>query len=56
LEEVRQAFGFSTRKEANQWIEAFINDGSIIKEESGTSYFIRKASTLACDMATGICQ
>ena len=56
LEEVRQAFDFSTRKEADEWIEPFVQDGSMIREESGTSYFIRKASALACNMTTGICQ
>jgi len=55
-EEIRQAFDFSTKEEADEWIQPFIKDGSIIKEEVGTSYFIRKASTFACDMTIGICQ
>ncbi len=54
-EEIRQAFDFSTKKDIDQWIEPFIKDGILIKEVAGTSYFVRKASTLACDLATGIC-
>jgi len=55
-EEVRQAFDFSTKKEVDEWIEPYITEGIIIKEEAGTSYFIRKAKTFACDTTTGICQ
>ncbi|MEI8201311.1 MAG: DsbA family protein [Eubacteriales bacterium] len=56
LEEVRQAFDFSTKKETDEWIAPYIEDGSLMKEEAGTSYFIRKASSFACNMTTGICQ
>lgn len=56
LEEVRQAFDFSTKKETEEWIEPFIKEGRLIKEEAGTSYFIRKANTFACNVSTGICQ
>lgn len=41
LEEVRQAFDFSTREEADKWIEQFVKDKRLTKELAGTSYFIR---------------
>ncbi len=41
LEEVRQAFAFPTSQEANEWIEGLIKEKQLIKEEAGTSYFIR---------------
>ena len=41
LEEVRQAFDFSTREEADKWIEQFVKDKRLTKESAGTSYFIR---------------
>lgn len=56
IEEVRQAFDFPNQKEAEEWIAQFVLDGRITKEAAGTSYFIRKANTLACDMTTGVCQ
>lgn len=56
IEEVRQAFDFLNQKKADEWMEQFVEDGRIVKEAAGTSYFIRKASTFACDLTTGICQ
>ena len=41
LEEVRQAFDFSTREEADKWIEQLVKDKRLTKEAAGTSYFIR---------------
>ncbi|NLJ89583.1 MAG: DsbA family protein [Clostridiales bacterium] len=41
LEEVRQAFAFSTREEADKWLNSLIDDGRLIKEDAGTSYFVR---------------
>lgn len=55
LEEVRQALNFSSKEKTEQWLESFIKDGSIQKEDAGTSYFIKKTNSLACDLDTGIC-
>jgi predicted DsbA family dithiol-disulfide isomerase len=55
LEEVRQALGFSTKEEAEVWLEPFINDGSLVQEMAGTSYFVRKVDSMSCDIVTGIC-
>ena len=46
LEEVRQAFDFSTRDEADKWLNQFVDEGRLIKEEAGTSYFVRLLVTL----------
>ncbi len=55
LEEVRQALSFQTKEEAEAWLEPFITEGRLIKELAGTSYFIRKADSMTCDIITGIC-
>ncbi len=44
LEEVRQAFDFDSQSDAEEWLEPFIKDGSLVKEEAGTSYFIKIAT------------
>ena len=41
LEEVRQAFDFDSQSDAEEWLDPFIKDGSLVKEEAGTSYFIK---------------
>ena len=55
-EEVRLAFDFASQKEAEEWLEPFIKDKILVKEEAGTSYFIRKAAATACNTATGVCR
>lgn len=54
LEEVRQAFDFASQNEAEEWLEPFIGDNILIREEAGTSYFVRKGSAQTCDIASGI--
>ncbi|NLJ89663.1 MAG: DsbA family protein [Clostridiales bacterium] len=49
LEEVRQAFDFSTRDEADKWLNQFVDEGRLIKEEAGTSYFVRLSSDTVKD-------
>ncbi|NLC65584.1 MAG: DsbA family protein [Clostridium sp.] len=55
LEEIRQALGFSNKKDTEIWLETYLKEGSLIKETLGNSYFIKKTPSLACDMTTGIC-
>lgn len=54
-EEVRQAFSFKERGDADKWLEELINDGTLIKEEVGKSYFIKRKNRGFCDTNKGIC-
>src|SRR5690606_38138185 len=42
-EEVRLAFDFASREETEAWLAPFIKDKTLVREDPGTSYFIRKA-------------
>lgn len=55
LQEVYMAFDFSSREEAQVWLQDLIDKGMLVKEEVGPSYFVRKASSLSCDVTTGVC-